>query len=316
MNKKCLDRRSLLKYAAIGSAACCLPACVSSKLDTTIKIDHKPFSYCLNTSTIMGQKLGLEREIELAAETGYDGIEIWIPTLNTFVEEGGSLKELNKKIMDLGITVENAIGFAQWIVDDPRIRKQAFEQVKKEMDQLAVLGCNRIAAPPAGATDVDTLDLNQVAKRYLKLIELGEQTGVMPQLEVWGFSKHLNTLSQVLYVAAECGSQNVKILPDVYHLFKGGSDFNGLKLLKSSSIDIFHMNDYPAFPDRKLMSDKDRVYPGYGVAPIKQILTDISTNHKTIVLSIELFNREYWKQDPKEVAVRALDSMKSSVDLI
>ena len=120
----------------------------------------------------------------------------------------------------------------------------------------------------------------------------------------------------MVYVAAECGSPDVKILPDVYHLYKGGSDFNSLKLLKSNYIDIFHMNDYPSLPDRKSIGDKDRVYPWDGVAPIKDILTNLTSSYKTIVLSIELFNREYWKQDPVEVAKKALASMKSSVDLI
>ena len=39
------------------------------------------FRYCLNTSTIRGQKLGFIREIEIAAQAGYDGIEPWIRTI-------------------------------------------------------------------------------------------------------------------------------------------------------------------------------------------------------------------------------------------
>ena len=34
------------------------------------------FTYCLNTSTIMGQNLGIEEEINITAKAGYDGIEI------------------------------------------------------------------------------------------------------------------------------------------------------------------------------------------------------------------------------------------------
>jgi len=316
MNHQLLGRRRILKYAAIASTACVLPSCASVNTETKELKNKSPFSYCLNTSTIMGQELGLEREIEIAAETGYDGIEIWIPTLNTYLENGGNLTELHKKLADLNIRVDNAIGFAHWIVDNNVIRRKALEQVKIEMNQLAQLGCKRIAAPPAGATDAKSLNLDQVADRYYELIQIGKEAGVMPQLEVWGFSKHLNKLSQVLYVAAECGSRDARILPDVYHLYKGGSDFNGLKLLRPDSIDIFHMNDYPSNPDRKMISDKDRVYPGQGVAPFKQILSDLSSCKKNIILSIELFNREYWKQDPVIVAKRALEAMKSSVALI
>ena len=50
--------------------------------------------YSLNTSTIRGQKVGLVREVEIAAEAGYDAIEPWMGTINDFVKGGGSLKDL------------------------------------------------------------------------------------------------------------------------------------------------------------------------------------------------------------------------------
>ena len=72
---------------------------------------------------------------------------------------------------------------------------------------------------------------------------------------------------------------DARILADVYHLFRGGSGFESLKMLKGSIIDLFHMNDYPGSIPREKQTDSDRVYPGDGVAPIKeilQILADLS----------------------------------------
>lgn len=317
MSHSRFSRRQLLSSAAILTGASLLPACATNKTTEAVaKNTNKAFSFCLNTSTIMGQKVGLEREIEIAAEAGYDGIEIWIPTLNTFIDGGGKLSELKKKIDGLGIRVENAIGFAQWIVDDDSVREKALRQAKEEMELLAQLGCRRIAAPPAGVTEAETLDLDAAAARFRDLHVLGSEVGVIPQLEVWGFSKHLHKLSQVLYVAAECGHQNVRILPDVYHLYKGGSAFESLSLLASDAVEIFHMNDYPALPNQDDIGDKDRVYPGLGVAPLKQILSDLADSAHPKVLSLELFNRDYWKQDPFLVAKEGLRSMKEAVGLV
>ena len=50
------------------------------------------FRFCLNTSTIMGQKLGLVEEIEIAAKAGYVAIEPWINEIEKYVEGGGSLR--------------------------------------------------------------------------------------------------------------------------------------------------------------------------------------------------------------------------------
>jgi 2-keto-myo-inositol isomerase len=256
------SRRKMLKNSALAIGATTLTGFpIGSTKSNTIKKPIPNFGYCLNTSTIRKQNLGLMKELEIAANAGYDGIEIWVNTLQDFVKNGGKPSDVAKKSNDLGIRIENAIGFPQWIVDDDVVRNQALEQAKKEMDLLAAAGCLRMAAPPVGATDSAGLNLNSAAERYNELLKLGDETGVIPQLELWGFSANLHLFGEVLYVAAESGHPKACILPDVYHLYKGGSDFNSLKLINGSAIHMFHMNDYPAKPTRDKIADKDRVYP-------------------------------------------------------
>ncbi|MEM7514439.1 MAG: sugar phosphate isomerase/epimerase family protein, partial [Bacteroidota bacterium] len=303
------SRKTFMKSLAGIAASAALPLQASTP---TRKHKAMPFSFCLNTSTIMGQALPLMEELDIAAQAGYDGIEIWIRSLEKHVQEGGSLADVQKKAEDLGIRIENAIGFAQWIVDDHDTRTQALEQAKREMDMLAQVGCRRIAAPPAGATEKAGLDLKQAAERYRALCELGEEMGVQPQLEVWGFSQNLSRLSEVLYVAAESGFEDVKILPDVYHLYKGGSDADGLSLIHPKRMEIFHLNDYPDIPNDQIL-DKDRVYPGEGIAPIPSILNTISSEEYPSVLSLELFNRDYWKMPALDAAKKGLEAMKKVV---
>ena len=189
------------------------------------------FRYCFNTSTIRGQKLSLLEEIDIAAQVGYHAIEPWIGEIETYVRQGGSLADLKKRIADLGLTVESAIGFAEWIVDDDARRSKGLEQARRDMDLVQQIGGTRIAAPPAGATDVSDIDYLKVAERYRALLTLGEHIGIVPQVEVWGFSKTLNRLGQAVLVAIESGHPQACVLPDVYHLYKGGSDFAGLSLV-------------------------------------------------------------------------------------
>jgi len=81
-------------------------------------------------------------------------------------------------------------------------------------------------------------------------------------------------------------------------------------------IEVFHMNDFVASIPREQQQDKDRVYPGDGIAPIKQILTDLKQMGGTKILSLELFSEDYWKQDPLLVARTGLNKMKELVDQI
>jgi sugar phosphate isomerase/epimerase len=269
------------------------------------------FRYCFNTSTIRGQKLTLAEEVDIAAEAGYQAIEPWIGEIETHQKNGGSLADLKKRISDHGLSVESAIGFAEWAVDDDARRAKGLEQARRDMDLLQKIGGTRIAAPPAGATDVANIDYLKVAERYHALLTLGDHIGIVPQVEVWGFSKTLHRLGQAVLVAAESGHPQACVLPDVYHLYKGGSDFAGLKLLSGASMHVFHMNDYPATPPRQTISDKDRVYPGDGIAPSAEIIQTLRTIGFDGYLSIELFNPEYWQRDPLQVAREALTKMQA-----
>jgi sugar phosphate isomerase/epimerase len=271
------------------------------------------FRYCLNTATLQGYKLSITEAVDVAGKAGYQCVEPWLNLLTAYVTQGGSLPDLRKRIADLGLTVESAIAFPQWVVDDPAKRAAALEQAKREMDIVAQIGGRRIAAPPAGANNGPNIAPAAIVERYRAVLDIGDQTGVVPELEFWGSSTTLNRLSQAVFVAIESGHPKACVLADVFHLYKGGSGFGGLKLLGSQAIQLIHMNDYPADPPRETVADRDRVYPGDGVAPLKQILSDLRRVNPSAVLSLEVFNPAYWKSDPMDTARTGLAKMKQAV---
>lgn len=179
------------------------------------------------------------------------------------------------------------------------------------MEMLAQIGCKRTAAPPVGATQGQDLDLKKVAERYRAILEIGEQTGVVPHLELWGFSQNLSRLSQVMYVAIESGHPSARVLLDVYHLYRGGSSLDTLQLVGKPAVEVFHINDYAANMPAATITDADRIYPGDGVAPIRRILQSIRHPDQSVVLSFEVFNKSYYAQDALLVAKTALTKMKA-----
>jgi sugar phosphate isomerase/epimerase len=305
-----LTRRQLIKSAGLaGASAFFLP--VVKMPDIKISTN---FRYCLNTSTIRGQQPGLKGYIDIVAEAGYDGIEVWVKDVQDYLNQGNSASELKAYIKDRGLKVENAIGFAAWMVEDKSERKAGLDQMKRDMEMMASIGCNRIAAPPFGVKTDRPVDFLKAGRYFAELLDLGRKTGVMPQLEFWGASGAMWHLGQVLMVAAAANDPDVRILADVYHLFRGGSGFEGLKMLNGELIEIFHVNDFISTIPREKQKDSDRVYPGDGVAPLKDILTTLKNMGGSKVLSIELFNEEYYKQKPSVVAATALRKLKDLVE--
>ncbi|WP_198293552.1 sugar phosphate isomerase/epimerase family protein [Algoriphagus resistens] len=298
-----MKRRNLLKSIALGATA--LP--LTTALAATTKKKEATIQFSLNTSTLRGQKLNLPQIIEIAAKAGYDGIELWISEMETYLDSGKSLASLKKLFDDAKIIPVNAIGFAPWMSQDITKSNAGFEQMEKEMGMLAEIGCKRIAAPAIGATD--PVDLLVAGAQYAKLLTLGRKTGVMPQLEFWGAFPPFHHLGQALAAAAAANDSDARILPDIFHLFRGGSGFEGLKLLNGNAIEVFHMNDFTSKP-RLAQKDSDRIYPGDGIAPLKEIAATFKAMGGTKIMSLELFNETYWAQDAQEVANTGLKKMK------
>lgn len=275
----------------------------------------QPFKYCLNTSTIRGANLSIVQELEIASKAGYQAIEPWISEIEEYQKKGGSLKDLTKRIADLGLSVEDAIGFDEWIVDDPARRKKGLDAMGRHMEMLASIGGKRVAAPPIGANNAKDpiIPLPVIAERYRALLELGDKTGITPLVELWGPSKNLHLLGQVAFVAIEAQHPKASMLLDFYHMHKGGSDFVGLEQINGAALHIIHTNDWPDVPREKL-TDAHRVFPGDGIAPFQQIFHTLLETGFTGYLSLELFNRDYWKESPMKVAKEGIAKMRAVVE--
>jgi sugar phosphate isomerase/epimerase len=308
-----ISRRQALGGAAAAVISSTAAAATRTEAAPMPSQRRDPYTYCLNTATVMGQKLPITQLVDITAKAGYNAIEPWIRELDDYVKGGGSLKDLRKRIEDQGLSVISAIGFFDWIVDDPARRARGLEEAKRNLDLVAQIGGLRIAAPPAGATDVSNIHPMAAAERYRALLELGDQAGVVPQVEVWGFSKTVGRLGEAAVVAMEADHPKACVLADVYHLHKGGSAWEGLKFLRGARMPVFHMNDYPADPPRERIQDSHRVLPGQGVAPYGELFKTFRDIGFRGALSLELFNPDLWKQDALDVAKRGLKSMKDTV---
>ena len=161
-----LSRREMVTQSGVCLAAGVAVAAPVRSALAAAGAESEPFGYCLNTATIRGQKLPADKEVEVAAKAGYQGIEPWVGNVVRYAEGGGSLADLKKRIADLGLTVESAIGFPRWIVDDDAQRAEGLEQMKRDMDTVRQIGGRRIAAPPAGAHGTSGMDLARLKREW------------------------------------------------------------------------------------------------------------------------------------------------------
>lgn len=288
--------------------------------ESAVRAERAKPPLSLNTSTIRGQNLTVPDQIRVTADAGFDAIEPWIGDLRSYIEGGGKLLDLRRMLDDAGIGISGAIGFAKWIVNDDSERATGLDEARRDMELVRSLGGVRMAAPPIGAHSAETLaasgpiELKVIAERYRALLEVGEEMGVTPLLELWGFSPTLSRLEELAYVATATAHDRAAVLPDFYHIYKGGNDMASLGMIEASRMPLFHINDYPSEPDLATIGDQDRVFPGDGVCPLVPTISMLLDNGFAGTFSLELFNPGYWKRPADEVAKEGYQKSRAVID--
>ncbi len=290
--RKALGTGILGSFAALGGLSFNKAPLIKThqKTDALAKV---PIRISLNTSTISAYNLSVDQQIDKVAKAGFDGIELWMRDIMTYLKNGGTTASLNEKLEKGNLVLENIIGFAPWCSDDIGERKKAIEQMYNEMRITHELGGKFIAAPVMGIKALDCSQFVAYAQRYRDILELTSSTSVIPLLEVWGTGA-LNKLSDCAKIVIETGHPDAAMLLDFYHLYRGGSGYNTLDSLNGKRLPVIHMNDFPATPPRESLTDADRVLPGEGICPFDSILPKLYESGFRGGLSVELFNKGYW----------------------
>ncbi len=262
------------------------------------------FIYCLNSSTIKPTPI-LEK-IKIAGETGYAAIELWHDDIDAYLSQGGQLSDIRKALDDNSLEVPTTIFLKGWWDTVDHVYSAAIDEVKRRLEQAREVGAPySIAGPPLGPVDFDV-----GAQNYARLLEIGRQFAVKPIMEYLGFSEQVNTIEAALEVMTKSGDPTATTVLDPFHCFRGGGSIESITKLKESQIAISHFNDSPEFPPRQLQQDPDRIMPGGGIIDLKRYCALLREVGYHRWLSLELFNRELWAQNPREVARIGLEKMQ------
>jgi len=301
------DRRSFLAATSLALAGVSLTRRSAFAAEGGVKR-----RFALNPPTVKGYGLSLRQQVMLAATAGFGGLEPWLKDVHA-AKASGELADIVKVARDSGLSFVNGIAFGRWVDADAKVRAAGLEETKRDMAVLAEIGCPCIAASMFGSHKAGSpiLSLDVIAERYAAVCDLGRQMGVRPLLEYWGHSVNLHTPEDALWVAARAARDNAGILPDVYHTYRGGGSLKAFRFFSPATVPVLHMNDYPATPEAPGLTDADRVWPGDGIAPWRQIFAALDESGCNPWLSIELFNPNYWKSTPLDTLRTALAKMRA-----
>jgi len=310
-----MDRRTFLTgaaAAAVGASAVAAEPSddTASRPAKTYQDGLSPWPIALNTSTI--RPASLEDKLAAAVRTGYDAIELWVNELEEYEAGGGDLKDLASSIRDRGLFVPNVIGLWSCMPATEDEFEASLEATRNRMRMSAAAGSQHVAAIPA--PDRPDFDLQWGTHCYRELLRIGrDEFGITVAFEFVGFFKGIHRLGQASAIALDADDPDACLIMDTFHLYRGGSGFEGIRHLDGDFIADFHWNDVPADPRRDQLGDEHRIYPGDGILPLERVLQHLKAIEYTGPLSLEMFKREHWEQKPEEVARTGLERIRECI---
>ena len=311
MNQSKISRRQAIKSGSLLALSISTASAFAKNIHSKSPLDHSlPFRVSLNTSTLIAYKLSVDVQIEKVAAAGFDGIELWMRDIMTYLDQGGSTESLKRKLEEGNLKLENIIGFSEWCSDESEKREKAINQLREEMNIIKELGGSHIAAPIMGLSKLEPSKMQEYADRYKAILDLEEETGVIPVLELWGMGA-LHKISDCAQIVIATGHPKASILLDFYHVHRGGNSWDTVDVLNGAKLPVMHMNDYPAEPTYDKLTDADRVLPGEGVCPFDYVVPKLYEAGFRGAFSVELFNKGYWESMDADTLLKK--SFESSV---
>ncbi len=167
------------------------------------------------------------------------------------------------------------------------------------------LGCATVMSPvdkgPAGDVDHAIASIREVG-------DIALRHGVRLALEFNALCEHWNTLPRVRDLVQRAAHAGCGLLIDTYHLGKSGAAPEALDDLDPSEIAYVQFSDVPRDP--KPGANTDRLPPGQGTVPFREIFGRIVKKGYGGYLSYEAPNPTAWGRDPTTVAREALEATR------
>src|SRR5205823_7772042 len=212
---------------------------------------------------------------------------------------GGTLEAIRERLRERNLSVPSVIAVMGWIGCPDGERDQRRQDASARMQQARDIGAASIvASPPMG-----TVDIARAARDYRELLQLGREIGIPPAMEFLGFVEQINSIPAAWEIVEKAGEPEGAIVIDWFHMVRGqGSTLDDLRRIPGNRISIVHLDDVPYRKPFGEMSDGDRVYPGDGDIPLRDMSAVLAEIGYRGAISLELFSEELWERDPFEVA--------------
>jgi len=263
---------------------------------------------CLNQNTL--RTTATDTFLRAARRAEFDAVELTMGMVEPIIDKG-VISQLKRTIEDNGLAVASINGPENFNL----LAEQEFERLLSRIRKLAMasreIGCNLLVPVPSVLKDHASRQriVTQTAQSLKKLSETcGED--IRLGLEFLGQQEcSVNNLDTAVETISLLAKRNVGLVVDSFHMHLSGTAFSELAKIQGDRIFLVHVNDSEK-GDRSKLSDANRVLPGEGIMDLPEFKASLTRVGYDAFVSLELFRKSYWEQDPDEVAKIGRESLR------
>jgi 2-keto-myo-inositol isomerase len=251
-------------------------------------------------------------DLQAAAEAGYQGLELRDTKIVQYLESGGSIYALRKQLADAGVEAISVNAIEKSTLAGGPARVEVLRRCRMLCEWAAGLDCPYVIAVPSFRAEAQSgTDIRAETISSLKeLGEIGYRYGVRIGFEFLGFRDcSVNTLAFARDIVETLKHPSVGLVLDAFHFHIGGSTWGMLEGLDPERLFVVHLDDAEDHPPSQL-TDANRLLPGDGVIPLRDLVRRLETLGYEGPYTIELFRPEYYEWNPVELAKEALHRME------
>jgi sugar phosphate isomerase/epimerase len=273
----------------------------------------------LNAGAIGIRGMPLAETVDLAAATGYSGIDFDIREARTLSEAHG-VEHVQSLFSRAGVSP----GLWSLPVD---WRNDQWRHDLTELPRLAELGCElgckRTATwCPSWSDELEYADnLRWHTERFRTIAEILREYDCRLGIEFIGPStmrdghlyEFIHTLDGMIELAGEIGTGNVGLLLDAWHLYSSGGSMSDLDRISADDIVTVHVSDAPTDTPLDELMDNVRFLPlETGQIDLPGFLRKLRTMGYDGPVTTEPFNARInavAEQNPKQAAAEVSDAL-------
>jgi len=236
--------------------------------------------------------------LDLLPRAGWDAVELRRLDFDRAREAGRSPDDVLAMVRAAGVPVACVGARHGWMFAGDGERTALLDVLRDACRWARALGCATVMSP----VDAAAGDPRRAAAAVREAGDVAREHGVRLALEHQSQSPQLNRLERVREIVAAAGHPSVGVLADAYHLQRSG-DLRAFEDLPAAELAYFQFSDVPA--DARPGFVLDRLPPGRGVTPFREVFAVLRAKGYRGWLSYEGPNEAAWARDPLEVAREA-----------